>query len=75
MWTVFFAVLALWSALLPWLATITLWSLFTNFINYMLAALLFVAEFVYRKWRFQDYDQPGFVEYLKIVHKSGIRKR
>lgn len=75
MWTIFFAALALWSALLPWLATITLWSLFTNFINYMLVGLLFVAEFVYRKWRFQDYDQPRFVDYLKIVVNADIRRR
>ncbi len=75
MWTVFFAAMILWSALLPWLATVTLWSLFTNFINYLMVALLFVAEFVYRKWRFQNYDHPGFVDYLKIVVNADIRKR
>lgn len=75
MWAIFFAVMALWSALLPWLATITLWSLFTNFINYILAALLFVMEYIYRKWRFRDYDHPGFVDYLKIVVNADIRKR
>ncbi len=75
MWTVVFAALALWSALLPWLATITLWSLFTNFINYLMIALLFAAEFYYRKWRFQSIDQPGFVDYLKIVINANIRKR
>lgn len=73
-WTVVFAALALWSALLPWLATVTLWSLFTNFINYLIIALLFVAEFYYRKWRFQNYDQPGFLDYLKIVVNANIRK-
>ncbi len=75
MWTVFFAVLALWSALLPWLLTNMQWSLFTNFINYLLVVLLFVAEFVYRKWRFQDHDHPGFLDYLKIVVNADIRKR
>lgn len=75
MWAIFFAAIALWSALLPWLGSITLWSLFTNFINYMLAALLFVIEYIYRKWRFQNYDQPGFVDYLRIVVNADIRKR
>ena len=75
MWTIFFASMALWSALLPWLATITLWSLFTNFINYILAALLIVVEYIYRKWRFQSYDHPGFMDYIKIVVNADIRKR
>jgi len=75
MWTLFFAAIALLSALLPWLASITLWSLFTNFINYLLAVLLFVVEFIYRKQHFHDLDQPSFVDYLKIVHKANIRKR
>lgn len=75
MWTVVLAAMALWSALLPWLASITLWSLFTNFINYMIIALLFGAEFVYRKWRFRDHDHPGFADYLKIVINADIRKR
>jgi len=75
MWAIFFAAMALWSALLPWLATITLWSLFTNFINYILAAVLFVIEYIYRKWRFRNYDHPGFVDYLKIVANANIRKR
>ncbi len=74
MWTVVFAAIALWSVILLWLATTTLWSLFTNFINYLMVALLFVAEFVYRKWRFQDHDHPGFVDYLKIVVNADIRK-
>ncbi|MCF6259915.1 MAG: hypothetical protein L3J98_07110 [Gammaproteobacteria bacterium] len=75
MWAIFFAAMALWSALLPWLGSITLWSLFTNFINYILAALLFVIEYVYRKWRFHHYDQPGFVDYLRIVVSADIRQR
>ncbi|HEX22350.1 MAG TPA: hypothetical protein ENH21_02860 [Chromatiales bacterium] len=75
MWMVVFAVMALWAALLSWLASAMLWSLFTNFINYLLIVLLFVAEFVYRKWRFQDHDHPGFLDYLKIVVNADIRKR
>ncbi len=74
MWTVVFAVMALWAALLSWVTTVMLWSLFTNFINYFLIVLLFVAEFVYRKWRFQDHDHPGFFDYLKIVANANIRK-
>ena len=74
MWTIFFAAMALWSALLPWLASLTLWSLFTNFINYIVAASLFIIEFIYRKWRFQSHDHISFVDYLKLVVSTNIRK-
>jgi len=72
-WTVFFALMALWSALLPWLASVEIWSLFTNFVNYILVALLFTAEFMYRKWRFQEHDHPGFIDYFKIVANARER--
>ncbi|MFV2004108.1 MAG: hypothetical protein ACC650_02835 [Gammaproteobacteria bacterium] len=75
MWTLFFAILALESALLPWLVSPTTWSLITNFINYILAALLFVLEFIYRKWHLKDYDHLGFVDYIKTIFKSNIRSR
>lgn len=75
MWGSFFVAMLLWSALLPWLTTVMLWSLFTNFLNYLMAALLFVGEYIYRRWRFQDYDHPGFIDYIKIVVRADIRKR
>ena len=75
MWGSFFVAMVLWSALLPWLTTVMLWSLFTNFLNYLMAALLFVGEYIYRRWRFQDYDHPGIIDYIKIVVRADIRKR
>ena len=75
LWAVVLAAMALWSALLLWLASPALWSLFTNFINYIVLAVLFMAEFVYRKWRFRDHDHPGLTEYLKIVAAADIGKR
>jgi len=75
MWTVFFAILALEAALLPWLVSPTLWSLITNFVNYILTIFLFMFEFFYRKWHLKDYDHLGFVDYLKTVFKTDIRNR
>ena len=74
MWTAFFVVLAAWSALLPIVASTPIWSLFTNFVNYLLIALLFIAEFIYRKWRFRGFDHPDFWQYLHIVVRADIRK-
>lgn len=31
--------------------------------------LLFVMEYLYRRWRFPAHDHPGFLEYLRIIRK------
>lgn len=75
MWTVVFAGISLASILLPWLTTATAWSLFTNFIGYLLVGILFIGEFIYRKWRFREYKHPRFADYVRIVVDADIRKR
>lgn len=47
-WTLFFAAMLIESVLLALFAPIEIWSLFTNFINYLLIAALFVLQFLYR---------------------------
>lgn len=47
-WTLFLTTLALISAALALWAPITLWSLFTNLISYLLVALFFIGEFYIR---------------------------
>ncbi len=74
LWAALLAGLSLWTALLSWLGSPMLWSLFTNFINYALVAVLFVAEFFYRRRRFPDFQQPPFREYLHIVFHSGVHR-
>lgn len=74
LWAWFFVLLAGWSALLPLLATAEIWSLFTNVINYLLVGLVFVAEYFYRKWRFQQFNHLAFWQYLQLVAKANIRK-
>lgn len=73
-WAVFLALLSLWSAVLPWIGSPLVWSLFSNFINYALVALLFIAEFFYRRLRFPYFEQPGFRRYLHIVFESAGRR-
>lgn len=49
-WVVFFAVMALASTLLFFLAPLAVWSMFANFATLPLVALMFVAEYKVRAW-------------------------
>ena len=73
-WAVFLAALALWAMFLPWLVSDTTWSLFSNFLNYALVAVVFLAEYGLRRWRFREFKQPSLREYLHLVFHSGVRR-
>ncbi len=45
-WTLFFAAILIESVLLALFATIEVWSLFTNFINYLLILVLFLLDYL-----------------------------
>jgi uncharacterized membrane protein len=51
-WTVFFAIMALESMALALFAPLHVWSLFTNFVNYLLVLLFFVVEYQLRFYFF-----------------------
>ena len=70
LWAYLLTAMAIWSALLPWLASIWLWSIVTNFVNYIIVALFFVVEFFIRKKRFKEHRHPNFKQYLNIVLNS-----
>jgi uncharacterized membrane protein len=53
-WTIVPLALALASMLLAQLASREAWSLFTNVLSYPALAVLFVAEYPYRRWRYPD---------------------
>lgn len=48
-----------------------LWSLFANLLNYLIVAVVFMAEYVYRSRRFPHSDYGGFVGFLKRVGRLG----
>jgi len=73
-WVLVLGLLTLEAGLLPWVASDMVWSLFTNVINYLVIALLFVGEYVVRRVCFRDHDHPGFVQYLRIVIQTNVRK-
>lgn len=73
LWAIVLGGLSLWAAALPWLGSALVWSWFSNFVNYALVALLFIAEFYYRRRRFPDFEQPSLRETIGIVYRSGVR--
>ncbi len=55
----------------PLTVPLELWSLFANLLNYLIVALVFVAEYAYRSRRFPHSDYGGFVGFLKRVGRLG----
>lgn len=54
-WTAFFLLMAAISIQLAVFASVDAWSLFTNVLNYLLVALFFVLEYVYRRLRYRHH--------------------
>lgn len=68
MWTVFFAAMAAVSATLAARGSTLAWSLFTNVLNYLLVAIFFVGEYVYRRLRFRHYSHLSPMQVLRRLH-------
>ena len=52
LWSLFFVAMLLETILLAVLAPLDVWSLFANILNYLFIALLFLVEFIYRRFHF-----------------------
>lgn len=64
-WTFFFFLLALESFLLAVYAPLSVWSLFVNFINYILTASFFVIEFLLRRVFLQGEEITSLGDYFR----------
>ncbi|AFL74197.1 hypothetical protein [Thiocystis violascens] len=64
-WTLFLGLLGLESLLLGLYASPFWWSLFTNLINYVLIALLFVLEYPIRRRVLRDLELTSFIDSLR----------
>lgn len=67
LWVLVLAALCVGDAALAVFAPLPLWSLFSNFVNYLLVGLVFVLEYLYRRLRFPAHDHPGFLAYMRRV--------
>lgn len=72
LWTLLFALAALASLLLALSGNRDAWSLFTNLVNYLLVAALFVGEFAYRRLRFRNYRHQSPLQLLRNVRRTNL---
>ncbi len=64
-WTILFLLLLLELLLLLLFAPLYVWSYATNFFNYALIVLFFVAEYIVRRIHLRDVEHIGFIPFLK----------
>jgi uncharacterized membrane protein len=68
MWTILLTAILITCIALPILASIEIWSFFTNFFNYLIIAAFFVGEYIYRIYRFgHRYSLLHFVKTMSKV--------
>jgi len=71
-WAFLFAAMAVESTLLAVFAPLTVWSLFTNFLNYFFVIVLLVGEYFYRIVRYQHLPHPSLLQFLRNLVKSDL---
>jgi uncharacterized membrane protein len=71
-WTLLFAGAALASVALALSGNRDAWSLFTNLVNYLLVATLFLGEFAYRRMRFRNYRHQSPLQLLRNVRRTNL---
>lgn len=74
-WTLFFAAMALASTLLFFLAPLTTWSVFSNFLTLPLVALMFVAEYGVRTWVLPDLRHADILDAVRAYRNPSARPR
>jgi uncharacterized membrane protein len=75
LWTLLFAGAALASVVLALSGSRDAWSLFTNLVNYLLVAALFLGEFAYRRVRFRNYQHQPLLQLLRNVRRARLFER
>ena len=75
LWTLLFAGAAVISLVLALSGNRDAWSLFTNFLNYLLVAVLFLGEFAYRRLRFRSYQHQSPLQLLRNVRRTKLFER
>lgn len=75
MWTFLFAAAAAISAALALSGNRDAWSLFTNLLNYLAVALLFLCEYVYRRVRWRQYRHHSPLQLLRNVQRTKLFER
>jgi uncharacterized membrane protein len=69
-WCCFFAAQLVGSMALYVFAPLEIWSFFINVLNLPLVVLMFVAEGLYRFFRFRDFPMDRFSDIIRVVAKT-----
>lgn len=70
LWTLVIAAVLALDLVLIFAAPRQAWSEFANGYIYLSLAAVFLLEYLYRRWRFRDLWQPGFIEYLRLLARQ-----
>lgn len=74
-WTLFFAAMALTSTLLFFLAPLTTWSVFANFLTPLLVVLMFVAEYLVRRRVIPAMRHSHILDAVRAFRDTSARPR
>ena len=72
-WSLFFAAMALVSTLLFFLAPLTTWSVFANFLTLPLVALMFVAEYAVRRYVLPEMKNMHILDAVRAFRNTPAR--
>jgi uncharacterized membrane protein len=72
-WVVLCSALALAAALLAVLAPTPVWSLFANFIAYLLLGAMFAGEYAWRRIRFRHLPHGSFADFVRFLVRTNYR--
>ena len=73
-WAIFFAIMAIESAILALFAPTHIWSLFTNCINYLLVLLFFVVEYQLRFHFLPRHEHLSFADFCRLLVSIDLRR-
>ena len=74
-WSLFFATMALSSTLLFFLAPLATWSVFANFLTLPLVALMFIAEYLVRRWALPDMQHTHILDAMRAFRNTSAHPR
>ncbi len=74
-WTVFFAAMALASTLLFFLAPLTTWSVFSNFLTLPLVVSMYIVEYLVRRWVLSDVRHAHILDAVRAFRNTSMRSR
>jgi uncharacterized membrane protein len=72
-WTAFFALMVAESAGLALFAPLHIWSLFTNFLNYILVLMFFIVEYQLRLYFLSGHEHLSFRAFCHLVVTTDLR--